>query len=912
MNKRVCKIFLASPSDTDKERKIVMDVAEELSDTVCKALKVSLELLTWEYSTYPSIGKYPQSVINEQIGNDYDIFIGLMWKKFGTPTESANSATEEEYNRALESYKSGGACKNIMFYFKTSHITMDDDLDQLQKVKDFREKIAKDDGVLYSTFTERARFAKDLRHHLSNCLLRLFQQSTEDEKDSTPAITEISERMQKDLEDVGASFTHPNVDKVSLSDIYVSPMLRRVGKTNKDINADVLSDALEADGIRYLISGNEASGKSSLAKFFFNKYYQMNLIPVLLDGMDFNNELRKEKLVNIIRKKIEYQYASVRTPFSEEKEKNEDYLLIIDDFQKSAKGNAFYWHVLIHNLENLAKHVIAFSDIQIGLLDISEKPPFEDYDRYEILQFGPKERSQLVNNWFRLGRETLESDETNELLRKTDEAKSSIKSILGRNYIPSFPFYILGMLQALEAVKVNNTNYSLYGFYYEKLINDSLGNAIKNIKETDFYYNLLTVYCYWLFTEEGSNTPISQARFDEFYKNYCKQYAIDQTKMPLARVKANLQSANIFIIGHDIKITQRYIYYFFVAKYISNNISRDEDIKLLVKKLIKRAFRNEYASILMFITHLSKDEWIVNELVEHANSIFEKIEPCRMEEDLEVINNLIKEIPKQIVGVIDIGDEREKQLEYEATIEADEVKFDNDNINYQEFGLDDDVSEIDVIAQFNLAMKTIDLLGEVAKKYWGGLLADDKYNLVLASYNLGLRALHNYLNIMNVNRDDLINYIKKQVVEKYMKDNMTTWSADNNKAEVKEMSDGLLFQFAFLASWVFIRRVSSAVGYDKLNLTYEEILKKFTSNSYKLIDLSIDLNYNEIDIERIEEYKRIMKKNHMSYMMLRELSLYHLYLFDDGYKKRQQVFQIFDVDDKRQKKLSAIKVEKRS
>ena len=50
----------------------------------------------------------------------------------------------------------------------------------------------------------------------------------------------------------------------------------------------------------------------------------------------------------------------------------------------------------------------------------------------------------------------------------------------------------------------------------------------------------------------------------------------------------------------------------------------------------------------------------------------------------------------------------------------------------------------------------------------------------------------------------------------------------------------------------------------------------------------------------------------MSYMMLRELSLYHLYLFDDGYKKRQQVFQIFDVDDKRQKKLSAIKVEKRS
>lgn len=911
MDKLVCKIFLASPSDTDKERKIVMDVAEELSDTVCKALKVSLELLTWEYSTYPGIGKYPQSVINEQIGDDYDIFIGLMWKKFGKPTEKAGSATEEEYNRALESYRNGGSCKNIMFYFKTSQITMEDDFDQLQKVKAFRDKIANEDGVLYSTITEKQKFAKSLRHHLSNCLLRLYQQQDTNGNNDL-VISEVSERMLKDLEDVGATFTHPNVDKVNLSDIYVPPMLRRVGKTNKDINADVLSNAIDADGIKYFISGNEASGKSSLAKFLFNKYFQLNLIPVLLDGMDFNNELRKEKLVSIIRKKIEYQYATVKNPFVGEKDKNEDYILIIDDFQKSAKGNASYWHVLNHHLDNMVRHVIALSDIQIGLLDISEKPPFESYNRYEILQFGPKERSQLVNNWFRLGRETLESDETNELLRRTDEAKSQIKSILGRNYIASYPFYVLGMLQALEAVKMNNANYSLYGFYYEKLINDSLGNAIKNTKETDFYYNLLTDYCYWLFFEEGANIPIAQTRFDEFYYNYCKRYAIDQKKMPLSKVKSNLQSANIVLVDHDVKIAQRYVYYFFVAKYISNNISKDDDIKILVSKLIKRAFRNEYASILMFITHLSKDEWVVNELIAHANSIFELVEPCKMEDDLEVINNLITEIPKQIVGVINIGDEREKQLEYEAAVEADESKFDNDSINYQDFGLDDDVSQIDIIAKFNLAMKTIDLLGEVAKKYWGGLLADDKYNLVLASYNLGLRALHHYLNIMNTNRDDLINYIKKQVVEKYMKDNMTTWSADNNKAEVKHVSDGLLFQFAFLASWVFIRRVSSAVGYDKLNLTYEEILKNYQSNSYKLIDLSIDLNYNEIDIERIEEYKQLMQKNHMSYMMLRELSLYHLYLYDDGYKKRQQVFQIFDVDDKRQKKLSAIKVEKRN
>lgn len=911
MEQKEYRIFLASPSDTDKERKVVMDLCDELKDTVCKALNIRIELLTWEHSTHPGISSYPQNVINEQIGTDYHLFIGIMWKKFGTPTEKASSATEEEYNNALNSLRSGGTCKNIMFYFKNSGLNMSDDFEQLQKIKDFKKKISDEDGVLYSEFADKNNFKDNLRKHLSSWLIKLNTQSEHPDEVSVVAYTEISDLMQERLEDVGATFTHPNVDVVHLSDIYVMPMLRKLGKTQKEINADELSNAIEADGIRYLISGNEASGKSSLAKFLFNKYYQMSLIPVLLNGMDFNIDVRKDKLLAIIQQKIKEQYTSVKTPFTEDKDKNTDYLLIVDDFHRATKGNANYWHVLTHNLESLARHIIALSDIQIGLLDISDNPPFENYSRYEMLQFGPKERSQLVNNWFRLGMDNLEGEETGELLRRTDDAKTNVKRILGKNYIPSYPFYILGMLQAMEAVSVNNNNYSLYGFYYEKLINDSLGAAIKNNKETDFYYNFLTDYCFALFTTVGVNIPISVEQFDSFYDSYCSRYAIDRKKMPLSKIKTNLRDASIITVGRDVKIVQRYVYYFFVAKYISNNISHDDDIKEIVLKLIQRAFRNEYASILMFITHLSKDEWIVNALVDHANMIFQDVEPCRMEDDLDVINNLITEIPKKIVGVIDVIDERQKQLQYEAAIEVEERKFDDDNINYQSFGLDDDITQIDVIARFNLAMKTIDLLGEVTKKYWGGMLAEDKYNIVLASYNLGLRALHHYLDIMSENSEELINYIKKQVAERYMKDNVTEWSADLNKEEVKKVSDGLLFQFAFLASWVFIKRVSSAVGYDKLNLTYAEIMKDYHANSYKLIDLSIDLNYNEIDIDRIEEYKKLMEKNHMSLMMLRELTLHHLYLFDDGYQKRQQVFQLFNVESSRQKKLATNKIERR-
>ena len=99
MEKKICRLFLASPNDTIPERKIVKGIVEELNDTLCKALNLTVELISWENATYPGVGQYAQQVINEQIGDDYDLFVGIMWTKFGTKTLTADSGTEEEYKR---------------------------------------------------------------------------------------------------------------------------------------------------------------------------------------------------------------------------------------------------------------------------------------------------------------------------------------------------------------------------------------------------------------------------------------------------------------------------------------------------------------------------------------------------------------------------------------------------------------------------------------------------------------------------------------------------------------------------------------------------------------------------------------------------------------------------------------------
>jgi hypothetical protein len=159
-------VFLASPSDLNEERAVVKNVIDELNSIVRQTLNVHLDLLTWENNAYPSVGIDAQDVINKQLGDEYDIFIGMMWKKFGTPTHRAGSGTEEEFNRAYEKFVQTKGETKIMVYFSAKPVQLDEiDVEQLGKIKEFKKR-AQDLGVLHWSFNDADSFQKLLKMHL--------------------------------------------------------------------------------------------------------------------------------------------------------------------------------------------------------------------------------------------------------------------------------------------------------------------------------------------------------------------------------------------------------------------------------------------------------------------------------------------------------------------------------------------------------------------------------------------------------------------------------------------------------------------------------------------------------------------------------------------------------------------------
>jgi len=164
---RTIKIFLASPSDVVEERDALSRVVREINDVLAYLAPekhLNLELVRYETHAYPDIGP-PQSVINRQIPLDYDILVGVMWSRCGTPTERAASGTIEEFQRASERRKQSHLPR-IMFYFCDEPIPIPDlaGLDQLTGVVKFRKELT-NTGYTW-TYPSHGKFAEYARQGL--------------------------------------------------------------------------------------------------------------------------------------------------------------------------------------------------------------------------------------------------------------------------------------------------------------------------------------------------------------------------------------------------------------------------------------------------------------------------------------------------------------------------------------------------------------------------------------------------------------------------------------------------------------------------------------------------------------------------------------------------------------------------
>jgi len=155
------KIFIASPSDTQKEREILLHQLESKFRTYGFEESVGYRVITFGWEDLASQSGYAQDIINEQILRNVDIVLGILKHKLGTPTKNkkgkirAESGTAEELYYALEKNPEKVLCMLYVFSKPPSPSFEDSNYKSIKKdwdnVQKFKSKIQ--DKVLYKIYS---------------------------------------------------------------------------------------------------------------------------------------------------------------------------------------------------------------------------------------------------------------------------------------------------------------------------------------------------------------------------------------------------------------------------------------------------------------------------------------------------------------------------------------------------------------------------------------------------------------------------------------------------------------------------------------------------------------------------------------------------------------------------------------
>lgn len=162
-------LFLSSPSDMQADREVVLSEIRLLSDRLNESGSPKIGVIRWPEDIGANAADYAQAVINSQ-SSTFELFVGLVGVRMGTPTPRANSGTEEEFDRAIELLYGGHPVQVLMFFSNIPQPPHKIDAYQLMLVKQFRDKTNRL-GVLSHTYKDR----DELEHFVRVSLAKAYE-----------------------------------------------------------------------------------------------------------------------------------------------------------------------------------------------------------------------------------------------------------------------------------------------------------------------------------------------------------------------------------------------------------------------------------------------------------------------------------------------------------------------------------------------------------------------------------------------------------------------------------------------------------------------------------------------------------------------------------------------------------------
>ena len=167
----ILRIFVASPSGLDQERKAISEIVGETNRRNSSYWQLQFKVIGWEDTVGGN--RRAQDIINRDL-ETCDYFFGIMADHWGSPPQSEGdveskytSGFHEEFELARRLFEKG-KMKDILLFFKDIPADrLRDTGPSLQKVLDFRKKVRDERKPLYTEFDKLEVFKAKIGDALS-------------------------------------------------------------------------------------------------------------------------------------------------------------------------------------------------------------------------------------------------------------------------------------------------------------------------------------------------------------------------------------------------------------------------------------------------------------------------------------------------------------------------------------------------------------------------------------------------------------------------------------------------------------------------------------------------------------------------------------------------------------------------
>jgi len=661
--------------------------------------------------------------------------------------------------------------------------------------------------------------------------------------------------------------------KMTLDEFFVYPDLERMNKKQLKVDEDFTDSSSILDDKQYrlfMIEGDDQSGKTSLLNMYYLRFVDRYMYPVLIKGKHIIND----NLDKIIGKAFDEQYSGENlekfAQFDLEKK-----VLLIDNLDECQLNDTNKKKIIDQFIERFKKVIITTREnenVSSSFFMMEKKDTF----LARIKPLGHVKRNELVKKFYTTYDVNASMLQQQALLERVKAGFDMVENFLGKEYMPSYPIYILSILLSNTKMQNSSLEQTSYGYCYEALITCALMTCVDDKTKIDRYYNVLMNLAYFIYQKKGK--PISEDEFSSFYEEYQKEFFSQGYK----EVKTNLLKCNLLRCTDDYyyKFSYNYIYYFLVAKYIADNIHSKQG-QADIYDLCENIHDEQKANILIFIAHHIKTPDFISATQLALMTALGKQEPVTLDRDddyYKLLNELCESLKKEIVAPgekIDPEKEREKMLqkrdEHDKLMSKEKVNPNNLPIEIQ---------------NMNKSLRSIEVVGQIVKNRQGSLRKPDIKAMVTEMYKAAFRTIAYFGNIIESERS--------QVVEDIIKNKKEGETND----EIKKKIDSF-FELTSLNFCLFVfSKVIYSVGNKELRATFTQIGDEIGTPAAKLVSFSMISCFSKIAIPDLEKLVNELRHNPVAMSIIRARVRSYLYNNHVPTSDRQKIINTVNLDPK--------------